>query len=336
MKNQTQKNKKLIREAAKSLGIFIFIATLALYLAVPVFAADLNEVISGIGQKTSLPGYDTAGHSNASYESGANSITSALLYGADLLKYGLATVAVVMIIFIGVKLITAGKKIDDVSPKMKEALKYVIIGFVVVMVADPLVRQVFFGESGEVFRSEADAQLAAQRGTEQAKGIYNMFEYFTGAVAVLMIVYAGIKMVASQGNEDAIGKSKKQIMWACVGIALIGLSEFIVKDIVFPKEGSQIVDVNAGRRMIVNITNFASGFIAAVAIAFYMVAGVTYVTALGKEDKVGKAKKMIFGATIGLLVAMAAYALVNTLVTFEVRPDELGGSAASESLPTNP
>jgi lysylphosphatidylglycerol synthetase-like protein (DUF2156 family) len=319
-KQNTQKQKKIFKEIIKSMSLFLLVTTLVMYIAVPVFAQDINSALQTIGNKTSLPGYDTTGHANASYEPGANSITSAILYAVDLMKYILGTIGVVMIIFIGVKLITAGKNIEQVSPKMKEALKYVCIGFVVVMVADPMIRQVFFGEQGEVYRSETDIQLAAQRGTEQLRGLYNFFEVFLGSIAVLMIIIYGVRMVSSMGNEEVVKKSQKGIMWSVLGLILVGVSELIVKDIVFPKEGSTISDVNRANQLIINFTNFISGFIAAIAIAMYMYGGVMYVTALGKEDKIGKAKKVLIGATIGLFIAMGAYALVNTFVHIEGAP----------------
>jgi lysylphosphatidylglycerol synthetase-like protein (DUF2156 family) len=142
-------------------------------------------------------------------------------------------------------------------------------------------------------------------------------EYFIGAIAVLMLVIYGFRMVASQGNDEVLGKSKKAIMWAVAGLMLIGVSEVLVKDIIFPKEGSTLSDVNKGKELIVNVTNFTSSFIATVAIAMYMYAGFMYVTAAGKEDHVNKAKKVFIGATIGLLLAMGAFAIVNSIVKLE-------------------
>ncbi|HLG25341.1 MAG TPA: pilin, partial [Candidatus Gracilibacteria bacterium] len=235
----------------------------------------------------------------------------------DLLKYGMGTIAVIVIIASGVRLITAGKQIEEIAGQQKENIKYALIGLIVIMMADVLVKEVFFGEQGEVFRSEADAQMAAERGTEQIRGLYNFIEYFIGAIAVLMIVISGIRMVLSAGNEEILGKTKKQIMWAIAGLVLVGVSELLVKDIVFPEQGSQLSDVNRARELIVNITNFVSAFIATVAIAMFMYGGFLYVTATGKEDQTAKAKKVLMGAAIGIVIAMAAFALVNTFVKFE-------------------
>ncbi|MFC1747799.1 pilin [Pseudomonadota bacterium] len=308
------KNKKLNFWA--SLGLFILILNLTLLIAVPAYAQSVSGIVEEIGGTSSLPSYDT-GHSEASYEEGASNITSAVLFAVDALKYLMGTIAVVIIISSGIRLITASKSIDEIATKQKENLKYAIIGLIVIIIADVLVKEVFFGEAGEVYRSEVDAQLAAERGAEQLRGIYVFIEMFVGALAVLMIVFAGFKLVISGGNEEAQGKAKKMIMYSVIGLIVIGVSEFVVKDVVFPDTGERISDVDSGKRLIVSFTNFVSGFVATVAVAFLMYGGFLYVTAVGREEQAGKAKKVLIGAIIGMLVAMAAFAIVNTLIRLE-------------------
>jgi len=308
--------KKNLLNILASLAIYLCLTTIVMSFAVPAFAQDVTDIVRGIGTQTSLPSFDT-GHAQSSYEPGAGNITSAILFAVDLLKYLMGTIAVLVIIASGVRLVTAGKKIDEIAPKMKENLKYAIIGLIVIIMADTMVKQVFFGEQGEVFRSETDAKLAAQRGTDQIRGLYNFMEMFMGALAVLMIVLSGFRLVTSGGKDEEITKSKRNITYAVIALILVGVAEFVVKDVVFPKEGAQLSDVNKARNLIVTITNFISGFVATIAIAMDMYGGFLYVTAAGKEDQASKAKKVLIGATIGLFVAMGAFALVNTVIKFE-------------------
>lgn len=283
-------------------------------------AGPAGGVLSDIGKSTQLPDFNTKGHSSSSIEPGASNITSALYYVIDFIKYFMGTIAVVMLIVSGVRLVTAGDKIEEIAPKMKENIKYAIVGLIVIMISDVMIKQVFFGEMGEVYRSEADAQLAAERGTEQIRGLYNFIEVFVGVVAVLMIVIAGFRLVVQGSNEETLAKAKKQVAYAAAGIMVIGLSELVVKDIVFPKQGSQLSDVNKANELIVTITNFASSFIATIAVAILMYAGVLYVTAAGDESKTEKAKKMFGQAVIGILIALAAFGIVNTVIQFQPNP----------------
>jgi len=314
-------NKKKITGFLKSFFVFVALASLMLTLSEVSFAQSITDTIRDVGTPSSLPSFETGGHADASYEQGASGITSAILFIVDLFKYLMGTIAVIVIIASGVRLITATKQVEEVSSAQKENMKYAAIGLVIIMLSDTLIKQVFFGEAGEVFRSEADAQLAAERGVEQIEGLYNFMQVFVGAIAILVIVFSGVRLVTSGGNEEAMTKTKKQIQWAALGIVLIGISELVVKGIIFPEQGSTLPDVQEARNLIRDITNFVSGFIATIAIAFLMYGGFLYVTAAGREEQTGKAKKVVMGAVIGIVVAMAAFALVNTFIQFDPQID---------------
>ena len=339
----------------KSLIVYLSLTSVLLTFTLPVMAQDAEtDADTGTGQSSStvggsgslqnslgrineganLPVFETAGHAQASYAPGASGITSAIFIAVDLLKYLLGTVAVVVIIASGLRLLTSARQVEEVATQQKENLKYAVIGLLIIIVADVMVKQVFFGEQGEVFRSQADAQLAAERGTEQLEGLYNFFQIFVGVVAILMIVISGVRMVASGGNEETMSSSKKSIMWAVVGIVLIGISELLVKDIIFPNQGSTLPDTQQAAALIVSITNFISGFVATAAVIAFMYGGYLYVIAAGREDQAGKAKKVFLGATIGLLLALAAFAIVNTFISLDSGIESVGGEAAPDSLPT--
>src|SRR2546426_851628 len=144
MKN---KKTKFAFEIIKSFTLFIALTGSILLFVLPAFAdssGPFEGVLTPISQQVQLPGFETAGHAQSSYESGAGNITSAILFSVDLVKYLMGTIAVLIIIFSGVRLITAAPaKIDEIAPKMKQNLKYAIIGLVVIMMADVMVKRVF-------------------------------------------------------------------------------------------------------------------------------------------------------------------------------------------------
>ncbi len=341
LKNPLLKFIKFVKEILGSLSVFLFVTGFLLTIVVPAHAQtatnDVFSQIENVGKGTSLPSYQTNGHALASYEDGATNITSAILYAIDFLKYIMGTIAIVTIIISGIRLVTGNRQIDEVSKKQKEHLKYAIIGLVVIMVADVFVKQVFFGEQGEIFRSQSDLKAAAQRGSEQIRGIYSAIEYFMAALAIFMIVVAGFRLVTSAGNEEVQTKSKKIITYAIVGLIILGLAEFVVKDIVFPSQGSTLPDVEKGKQLIVKLTNFIAGFVSTVSVIMYMYGGYLYVVDLGKEEQMAKAKKVFIGATIGLLLSLAAIAIVTTTVKLEPTSGaQKAGSQAPASLPTSP
>ncbi|MEK7524424.1 MAG: PKD domain-containing protein [Patescibacteria group bacterium] len=70
------------------------------------------------------------------------------------------------------------------------------------------------------------------------------------------------------------------------------------------------------REFIVNTVNFALSFLGVLAVVIVIYGGFLYVTAAGNEEQSGKGKKAITYAGIGILIIIASFAFVNTLLTF--------------------
>ena|SRR3989338_4971925 len=65
-----------------------------------------------------------------------------------------------------------------------------------------------------------------------ARTIVNFFLYFLGFLATIMIIYGGVLYVTSAGNDENVGKAKKILLYAIVGIIVILLSFAIVNTII--------------------------------------------------------------------------------------------------------
>ncbi len=290
----------------------------------------MSGVIRQIGGQTALPSYD-AGHSKQSYQPGAAQLTSVIYFILDFFKYIFGGVAVLTLIVSGLKLILAGRQAADAMSKEKETLRLSFTGLIIMLVADQLIR-VFFGLEGEVYRTGTDMQLAAEAGTEIAKGASNLIRIFLPSVAVAFTVIAGFRLLLARGDNDELGKAKKQITWAIIGLVLAGLAEIIVFRVVFPDRGSRIPDAIEFNRLLVTMTNFISGFISTLSVLAIIYAGYLYVVSLG-GDQVGKAKTILTGAFLGLLLSMAAFGLVNTFVKIDPLPSTTSSPVRQTQLP---
>lgn len=69
------------------------------------------------------------------------------------------------------------------------------------------------------------------------------------------------------------------------------------------------------RDFIVNVVNFALGFLGLIALIIIIYGGFMYVTAAGNEEQAGKGKKSIMYALIGIVIILASYAIVRTALT---------------------
>lgn len=60
------------------------------------------------------------------------------------------------------------------------------------------------------------------------QNIVNVLLGFVGFLALLMVVWGGIRYIISRGNEDEVEKAKYTIFYALVGLLVIGISAALV------------------------------------------------------------------------------------------------------------
>ena len=68
------------------------------------------------------------------------------------------------------------------------------------------------------------------------------------------------------------------------------------------------------RTFVLNVTNFALGFLGLIAILIVIYGGFMVLTAASKPEEAGKGKKAIQFAAVGLLIVMSSFAIVNTVL----------------------
>lgn len=244
---------------------------------------------------------------------GANIIVAAIQRFLDFFKLIVTPIAVLFIVIMGIRMVTAGKDNEEVLSQSKNFISYGIQGLIVIFMADSLI-DVFFGAEGDVLRGgESGAEEFGRKSSTLFQGIYGLVQVVIGSIAVFMLVMAGMRYVAGSASDDQIAKAKKQITWALVGLFVVGISEFVVKEVLFQDQGAKL-GVDEAKQLFVQITNFIAGTIGTLSFAFLLYAGYLYTLGVQNEDNVAKAKKIIMGAFVGIILALAAFAIVNTVV----------------------
>ena len=141
-------------------------------------------------------------------------------------------------------------------------------------------------------------------------------------VGVDNIVSSGVVIVR---DFDAIFESVE----GRVGVTPGG--QFVLPD---PEKFNQIGENTSLRQYILNVLNFALTFLGLIAVAFIVYAGFLYVTSGGDDGNMEKAKKIILYAVIGILVILAAFALVNTVIQNAGRGTGDRGEVPEGVIPT--
>ncbi|MFH1284126.1 MAG: pilin [Candidatus Peregrinibacteria bacterium] len=325
--------KKLIKQIA----LLFFLVNLGLTIHLEIASAQDStpyigplQEIQNIGEETGLPSFIESGqHPDAPpdyLQEGVGTATSPIFFALDFFRYVVSGIAILVIVIQAIKLISASSEED--AGKAKTALLMGVIGLIVIQLADVIVRKMFFGEQGEAFEDIATTQIYAEESVKQVRGIIGFVEVFVGAAAVLVIIIRGFTLVTSGGDEEAMTKAKNHLIYAVVGLAVVVLSEAVVRGVIFPEAGKELPDADKGRAVIIAITNYLAGFIAIIAFVGLFYGGYRFVVSGGEEESKEKIKKIILGSLIALILALGAFALVNTLL--ELKPPDPGLTETSQ------
>jgi len=78
--------------------------------------------------------------------------------------------------------------------------------------------------------------------------------------------------------------------------------------------------------IIAGIVNILLAILAIVFLILIIYGGYAWMTAMGQEDKIKKAKQIIINAAIGLLIVILSYAIVNFVITLLINSAVFQGS----------
>ena len=118
--------------------------------------------------------------------------------------------------------------------KLTTPLKSFLL-FSAIMVA-LLSANVVFAQATFANQQDCPTYLTALNGCEGGLrgivlAIVNFFLGFLGLLAVIMVIYGGFLYVGSAGNDENVGKAKKILLYAAVGIIIILVSFALVNTI---------------------------------------------------------------------------------------------------------
>lgn len=66
-----------------------------------------------------------------------------------------------------------------------------------------------------------------------AQNIINAALAFSGVVAIMLIIYSGIKYISSRGNQEAIEGARKTLTFALIGLIIIMFAFIFLRLIAF-------------------------------------------------------------------------------------------------------
>ena len=244
---------------------------------------------------------------------GYYNITSVVYAIIGLMKYVAYAIMSIVVVISIVKLITAGiEGAAEVWGSRKQYLLQILIAVGVILTAEFMFNKVMLPSA---VGSIAGAKEAAGQIGGELAGIVGIIQGIIVIFSICMLIFAGTKMVANMGDEEAMSKAKNQIFWGAGGLLVVMFGGTLVNEIIFVN--AQSVDPIAGSRLIVNITNFISGIIGTISLMAFFYAGSQYIVGGFTEVNQESIKNAIFGGIIGLVIALGAFAIVNTVIDLD-------------------
>jgi hypothetical protein len=275
------------------------------------------EVLKQFQEQTGFRSFGGLTNENAIQEEGLDNLTGIIYTVIDIIKYVVGILASLAIMISLVQLITAGsQKSEEEYGKVKDNIFYSIVAVITIISIQFFFERVFVVGPESFLDSTTAAQRFATIGAGEIRGIYNFISAAIASIAVFMLVFSGFRMVANAGDEEAEAKLKTQVIYSVLGLILVALSEFVVKDIVFTNGGTSF-NLDTGLKLIVTMTNFISGFIGFLAFLSFIYAGYLYVVSGVTEDNTEKVKNIFTAGVIGIIVAASAFAVVNTVIRLD-------------------
>lgn len=272
-----------------------------------------------------LPGADTFGDLPDPEGEGLQKGYNLVFELARNFRYVIGAVAILFMVISGVKMVVMGDN-EETANKQKTNLLWGLIGLVLIMVAGPMA-EILDLQQGGFLSDEYEIGYRARLFDKQVHIVLTFIKYIVGSIAVLFIIRSGALLVTGGDSEEVLATEKKNIIAAIFALFIIMVSDVVVKQVLFKVEapgaeyspqGQQAVvtfDTARGVQEIVGITNFVVTWASPVAVLVLVAGAIMYLTAMGEEEKMGKAKKLIVNAIIALIIIYGAFALVSTFVS---------------------
>jgi len=89
------------------------------------------------------------------------------------------------------------------------------------------------GANFEFTEDPSGAACASNDSTDKVNNlirtVVNFLSFIVGVVAVIMIIFGGLRYITSGGNDTSITSAKNTILYAIIGLIIVALAQVIVQ-----------------------------------------------------------------------------------------------------------
>ncbi len=220
-------------------------------------------------------------------------------------------IAILLLIFSGIYLLVV-RTDEEAYKKAKNEILGMMAGFVVILLAATLIDSVFFGTEGQILQEGSNLNSFGGALITQIDGFISFLLTFVVPIGVLVIVVSAIQLILGGGEDEAMGKLKKRIIYVIVGIIVILLANTTMTTFFNPSTGA--ISLPETSKLLMIITrwiNWMLGFIGVFGVFAIVWAGFRMITHFGDDEAVENSKTIIKMVVIGLFVAFSSWTIIR-------------------------
>ncbi|HPO05689.1 MAG TPA: hypothetical protein PLQ36_01120 [Candidatus Gracilibacteria bacterium] len=293
----------------------------------PVLAAEeTSESLFEIpfsAEDVGLKTYEDADTSHAGARTdGAKEINNLILEVVRWFRNVMGIVATLWLVWHGFRMATAHDS-DKGFTASKTAILWSIIALVASFLAEPLVRNVFYGGSSalEPGMGIHDPNTSIAAAKAEISGIINWIKTLVGIITVVMIIFTSIQSFFALGKADEIKKQAHNIGAIVMGIVIILINEVLLNygiGVAQIQSNGKVAFVGRNvaniMKEMTGITAYVMGFFGLAAFVGIVYGGYLALMSPFDDKKAAQGKKIIANILIGVLIATLSYTLVRTLI----------------------
>ncbi len=292
------------------LAFFISIISISSFIG-NVKAVDSSDVLKDgtiLGEKIEIKDYSEKSISGESCE--GRELRCVAENIIEYLKKLIVPIAIVSLTFAGLYLLIVRNNEEEFKKRKNEVFG-VFAGFIIILLSATLIDNMFFGTEGQILQGELDGNTElAQRVLKEITGLLDFLKTFVIPIGVLTLIFYVFKLIFRADEEEEMENMKKRILYIIVGIAVILISEEIVKAL-FGGEKIHVPEAESILSVAVKWINIILGMLGVIGVFMIVWAGTQMIFHFGDEELVENSKSTIKFVVIGLVVAFSAWTIVR-------------------------
>lgn len=152
--------------------------------------------------------------------------------------------------------------------------------------------------------------------------VANFIRNFVAIIAIMWIVYSGIRLATANGDETVMKEQISAITWAVAGLILILLAERMI-NIVYYKTGPGVAPGTARDTLtdlptqisdeVLALIRWIKIFVGSLAVVMIILNGMQTIASEGEEDKTSKTRRSILWIVAGIILIIVNQVFIENL-----------------------